>query len=152
MKKVILLFFLLVIMSNAFAQELAKEGEVQTCEVKPDASVIQSLQGYTPGFNITTGSGSGNNNSVSCPRGIPLPLPKPLFVIDGVQTTEESFKNTDPADIINITILKDAAATSIYGYQGASGVTIIRTKKGLTKRELRKLERERKRDAGKEEN
>jgi TonB-dependent starch-binding outer membrane protein SusC len=152
MKKITLLFFLFVIIPNAFAQESLKEGEVQTCEVKPDASFIQSLQGQISGLNISPVNGSGNNNGVGCPRGIPLPLPKPLIIIDGVLAVEGSFKNMDPTDIINITILKDAVATSIYGYQGASGVIIIRTEKGLTKRELRKWKRELRRAARKKRN
>jgi TonB-dependent SusC/RagA subfamily outer membrane receptor len=54
----------------------------------------------------------------------------PLYVIDGIQGNEGLFNQISPQDIENITILKDAASTAIYGVSGANGVVIITTKKG----------------------
>lgn len=53
---------------------------------------------------------------------------EPLYIIDGVPT--ESTNEISPADIDNITILKDASAAAIYGASGANGVVLITTKRG----------------------
>ena len=52
---------------------------------------------------------------------------KPLYLVDGV---ERSFFQIDPNEVENITILKDASSTAIYGSRGANGVILITTKKG----------------------
>lgn len=54
---------------------------------------------------------------------------QPLFVIDGVQTTNIDFLN--PNDIKSMEILKDASSAAIYGSRGANGVILITTKRGL---------------------
>jgi TonB-linked SusC/RagA family outer membrane protein len=54
----------------------------------------------------------------------------PLYVIDGIQSTRDMFATIPPQDIEDITILKDAGSTAIYGSNGANGVVIITTKKG----------------------
>ena len=54
----------------------------------------------------------------------------PLVVIDGVPTNANQFRNLNPDDIDTISILRDAAATSIYGNRGANGVIIVKTKSG----------------------
>lgn len=53
----------------------------------------------------------------------------PLFVIDGIQTTETQFNHLDFNDIETVTILKDASA-AIYGMQSANGVVVVTTKSG----------------------
>src|SRR5690606_39283308 len=57
---------------------------------------------------------------------------EPLIVIDGFQGGD--LKSLNPRDIQDIQILKDAAATAIYGAQGANGVILIETKKGKSER------------------
>lgn len=47
---------------------------------------------------------------------------EPLVVIDGVPTNANQFRNLNPEDIESVSILRDAAATSIYGNRGANGV------------------------------
>ena len=54
-----------------------------------------------------------------------------LYIINGEIATEADFKNLNPEDIISINVLKDSAATAIYGTKGANGVIIITTKKAL---------------------
>lgn len=54
----------------------------------------------------------------------------PLYVIDGVATSATQFRNLNSEDIDNISVLKDAQATSIYGNRGANGVVVITTKGG----------------------
>ena len=53
----------------------------------------------------------------------------PLYIIDGVQQTEDQFNNIDANDIESISILKDASA-SIYGLRAANGVVVVKTKSG----------------------
>ena len=55
----------------------------------------------------------------------------PLYIIDGEIVSEEIFKNLNPSDIISIDVLKDSAATAIYGSKAANGVISITTKKAL---------------------
>lgn len=52
----------------------------------------------------------------------------PLIVVDGVQ--DRDINSFDPEDISSFSILKDAAATAVYGVAGANGVILITTKKG----------------------
>ncbi|MEL1243239.1 TonB-dependent receptor plug domain-containing protein [Flavobacterium sp. DGU11] len=146
MKKIILLFLLLASIVNASAQELPKQEVEQTCEVKPDPAFIQSLQGQVPGLNITPGQ-TGTNNFHVCRFPSSAPPKDPLYVLDGLPVDQEIIITINPEDIASISVLKDAAATSIYGSKAAGGLIIIQTKNGLTKRELRKLKRQQKRDA-----
>ena len=49
-------------------------------------------------------------------------------MVDGVESL--NYNNLDPNEIENITILKDASATAVYGVRGANGVILITTKRG----------------------
>ena len=69
----------------------------------------------------------------------------PLYVIDGEIASEEAFRKIDAKDIVSITVLKDATATTVYGSRAKDGVIIIKTKKNLSEEELKKLERDMKR-------
>lgn len=53
-----------------------------------------------------------------------------LFLIDGVERTQNDFNNLLPEDIESFSILKDASATAVYGARGANGVVLITTKRG----------------------
>ena len=121
----------------------------------PVLSVEQKLQGMTTGVNITSGSGQpGANQSIRI-RGMGSfnASNEPLFVIDGVPVTsgnmgagtgaDAAYMNNaktnimstlNPADIENITVIKDAAAASLYGSRAANGVILITTKKGVVGR------------------
>lgn len=121
----------------------------------PVLSVEQKLQGMTTGVNITSGSGQpGANQSIRI-RGMGSfnASNEPLFVIDGVPVTSGSMgagtgadaaymnnaktnvmSTLNPADIENITVIKDAAAASLYGSRAANGVILITTKKGAVGR------------------
>ena len=57
----------------------------------------------------------------------------PLFIIDGIPVTllpGEDMSWLDPAEILQIDVLKDPAETSMYGVRGANGVIVIRTRRG----------------------
>lgn len=111
----------------------------KTIEGRPNATFVQTLQGQVPGLNISTGSGQpGSSNSSVILRGIGSinGNTEPLFVVDGVQMNGTNFRSINPNDIENITVLKDAGATSIYGNRGANGVIIVTTKRANFEQDL----------------
>ena len=101
------------------------------------------LQGTVKGVLATTANGEPGSSLKLNIRGITSPYPKsgkgnnnqPLYVIDGVPTFMEDtginpLINISPNDIESIDVLKDAAATAIYGSRGANGVVIVKTRNG----------------------
>lgn len=93
------------------------------------ADVGQLLQGKVPGLNITA-SGDPNRPAAVILRGAStVNSPSgPFYVIDGVPGADISI--VAPDDIATIDVLKDAAATAIYGNRAANGVIMITTKRG----------------------
>lgn len=117
---------------------------------RSDANFMNSLEGSVAGlqvgnftgqpgaFTSTTIRGMGSINSGT----------EPLYVVDGIaiytdkmgvnkdpgsgQLSSSPLANINPNDIENITVLKDATATSIYGARAANGVIVITTKKGAS--------------------
>lgn len=91
--------------------------------------VGQLLQGKVPGLNITA-SGDPNKPAAVVMRGASTvnSAQGPFYVIDGVPGADIS--TIAPDDIATIDVLKDAAATSIYGNRAANGVIMVTTKKG----------------------
>jgi len=111
----------------------------KTIEGRPNANVIQTLQGQVPGLNIMTGSGQpGSDDTSVVLRGIGSINGNitPLYVIDGVPTSDDRFRSINPNDIETVTVLKDAGATAIYGNRGANGVIVITTKRGSFDQDL----------------
>jgi TonB-linked SusC/RagA family outer membrane protein len=99
----------------------------------PTHNPVEALQGRAPGVDITRSSGNagaGANISIRGRRSISND-PGPLYVIDGVQNGG-NINNLNPNDIESIDILQDASSTAIYGSQGANGVVVITTKKGVS--------------------
>ncbi|WP_303312615.1 TonB-dependent receptor [Hymenobacter sp. BT730] len=96
---------------------------------QPVQTPVQALQGKTAGVQITN-DGTPNAQSKVRIRGTGTLLAgaEPLYVVDGVQTTD--IRNLSNSDIETIDVLKDASAAAIYGVRGANGVIIITTKKG----------------------
>jgi Ca-activated chloride channel homolog len=117
----------------------------KAAEVKPNANILPILQGEGAGLNIATGSGQPGPSSTIVMRGVGSINGNiaPLYVVDGVPMSADEFKKVNSDDIVEITILKDASATSIYGNRGVNGVIVIKTKnaKPLTKRQLREQEK-----------
>lgn len=111
----------------------------KTIEGRPNASFVQTLQAQVPGLNIATGSGQpGSSNTSVLLRGLGSinGNTEPLFIIDGVPMGESSFRSINPNDIENISVLKDAGATAIYGNRGANGVIEVTTKRGSFEQDL----------------
>ncbi|GGH20062.1 TonB-dependent receptor [Sphingobacterium alkalisoli] len=91
--------------------------------------VGQLLQGQTAGVNVTQSTGQPGDAIDIRIRGVgTIGNNSPLFIVDGVPTTNFSFIN--PADIESMSVLKDASAASIYGSRAAAGVILVTTKKG----------------------
>ena len=103
--------------SNVNAEEIAKT---------PTANITQSLAGRAPGLIVTTsGGGIGNFSNISIRGG-----GTPLYVIDDVVSEARDFQNINPEDIDQITVLKDASATAVYGARAANGIIMVVTKQG----------------------
>ena len=113
---------------------------------KTDANFVKSLEGAVPGIQMNNSTGApGTWGSVYVRgRGSLNSGTQPLYVIDGMVVNsdiEDNYNSTsnnwiDPmasvnaSDIESVTVLKDAAATAIYGSRAANGVIVITTKKG----------------------
>lgn len=95
----------------------------------PVANVGNALQGKLPGISVVQPSGMpGADEPVIRVRGVgSLNSAEPLVLVDGV---ERSFGQLDPNEIEDISILKDASATAVFGVRGANGVILVTTKRG----------------------
>ncbi|UFH56565.1 TonB-dependent receptor [Spirosoma sp. KNUC1025] len=104
-------------------------------KVVPSTNVEQQLQGRVSGVTVITNGQPGTSSQVRVRGFGSFGGNQPLYVVDGVPTQTTSF--ISPDDIETTTVLKDAAAASIYGARAASGVIVITTKQG--KRRQQKL-------------
>jgi TonB-dependent SusC/RagA subfamily outer membrane receptor len=112
----------------------------------PTLSFENAMNGKVAGLQITTFSGQAGSTSSLRVRGIGSmnASNEPLYVVDGVPVvsgntgqmsdyiyaTTNVMSTINPADIESITVLKDAAASSLYGSRAANGVVVITTKRG----------------------
>ena len=125
----------------------AKTGSISSVKSEqienvPALSVDKMLSGKMAGVQITATSGQPGANSQIRIRGISSINAgnEPLYVVDGVAVmsgdqsyftnTSNAIASINPSDIESITVLKDAAAASIYGSRAANGVILITTKSG----------------------
>jgi TonB-dependent SusC/RagA subfamily outer membrane receptor len=95
------------------------------------SNVTNALAGQVAGVQITSSDGAPGSTASVRIRGIGSMSASnaPLYVVDGVPYDGE-ISSINPADIESMTVLKDAAANSIYGARGANGVILITTKTG----------------------
>ena len=107
--------------------------DTKALESRPVSQVGQALQGTVPGLNLSTadlGGQLGQSMKVNI-RGTGTigtgSKGEPLILIDGM---EGNMNTLNPEDIESISVLKDAASSSIYGSRAAFGVILITTKKG----------------------
>jgi TonB-linked SusC/RagA family outer membrane protein len=100
-------------------------------ESRPVVNVTQALQGLVPGLNISSSNGSLEAKPSVNIRGVTTigegSTGDPLILIDGM---EGDLNSINPQDIESISVLKDAAASSIYGSRAPFGVILVTTKKG----------------------
>ena len=90
------------------------------------SSIGTALQGRAAGLNIRD-AGYNQGLSVLVRGATTIGNNSPLFIVDGVQ---QSALNIDPNDIETITVLKDGAASAIYGSRASAGVILVTTKTG----------------------
>ena len=109
----------------------------KTFEARPVTTAAQALQGAVPGLNIINTGGSYESTPAINIRGTGTigqgSSASPLILIDGI---EGDLTTLNPQDIDNISVLKDAAASSIYGSRAPFGVILVTTKEG-TKGEMK---------------
>lgn len=112
---------------------LASVSSVSAKELKdiPVNSAAEALNGRLAGVTATTAEGSPDADvRVRIRGGMSITGDNsPLYIVDGVQV-ENGLSSLSPQNIQTIDVLKDAAATAIYGARGANGVIVITTKRG----------------------
>ncbi|OCW93408.1 SusC/RagA family protein [Macellibacteroides sp. HH-ZS] len=105
----------------------------EAIEARPVMTATQALQGMVPGLQISQNNGMLENRASINIRGVATigkgSTGAPLILIDGM---EGDINAINPQDIDNISVLKDAAASSIYGARAPFGVILVTTKKGRT--------------------
>jgi len=90
--------------------------------------ISQALQGAIPGVSVTRNNAAPGASATVRVRGITtIGDTNPLVIVDGMQV--DNMNDVNPNDIESISVLKDAASSSIYGSQAAAGVILITTKR-----------------------
>jgi len=106
---------------------------IQTKEIKqsPAANLAVTLAGRLPGLTALQRSGEpGRDHTALFLRGIgTLNSTAPIILVDGV---EREMTYIDPNEVENVTILKDASSTALFGVRGANGVILVTTKRGAS--------------------
>ena len=100
---------------------------------RPVTSLQNALQGISPGITVLSRPGEvakGNNATITVRGRSNLGSPSPMFIIDGIPATSTEFSAINPNDISSMSVLKDAASSSLYGSRAANGVILVTTKKG----------------------
>lgn len=112
-------------------------------KVKTAAST-QMIQGRVAGVQISSNyAQTGASPIIQKQETFSLPSKnEPMYIIDGVPVKAKQISKINPSDIQDVKVLKDTAATNIYGNKGANGVIVVATKNGiyqnLTEKELQK--------------
>ena len=101
-------------------------------ENRPIASSGHGLQGLIPGMNVTIADGDPTTASTFNIRGYTsINGGSPLILVDGISM---DLNMINPSDIASVVVLKDAAASAIYGSRAGFGVILVETKKGENKK------------------
>ena len=126
----------LVVVGYGVQRKVNLSGSVAAADTKkledrPVSNIGQSLQGAVANLNIDPKSGDPNDLPSFNIRGFTsINGGSPLIVIDGVISDANQLNRLNPVDIGNISILKDAASSAIYGSRAAFGVILVTTKNG----------------------
>ena len=99
---------------------------------RPTANAGDALQGQVAGLQIFSSTGEPMSNVSMRMRGVNSinASSTPLIILDGAPVSASIFNSLNSNDIENITVMKDASSTAIYGSRAANGVIYITTKKG----------------------
>lgn len=99
-------------------------------ERKQVTNVLAGLAGEVPGLSVSPSTSPGSTPSMIVRgRGSINADYDPLIILDGIPYNG-AWNSINPADVENVTVLKDAASSALYGARGANGVILITTKKG----------------------
>ena len=108
-------------------------GQIKAEEIarRPVSNITNAIEGKIPGVVVSSSNGQPGSGPAIRIRGFGSinATSDPLFVVDGVPYVGGS-SNINPDDVESTTILKDAAATALFGSRGANGVILITTKRG----------------------
>ncbi|MFA6056605.1 MAG: SusC/RagA family TonB-linked outer membrane protein [Taibaiella sp.] len=128
-----------VVITSPYGPPVTKEKYVGAADVvtgkkienTPVADVTKAIEGAAPGVQVTNGSGQpGSGAAIQVRgRGSLSASTSPLIVVDGAPY-DGDIPSINPMDVANMSILKDAMATSLYGARGSNGVILITTKRG----------------------
>ncbi|MCL6216951.1 SusC/RagA family TonB-linked outer membrane protein [Zunongwangia pacifica] len=112
--------------------------EAEQLEQRSLTSPLSAIEGNSTGVQILSASGQPGSSPSIVIRGVGTLNGEtdPLIIVDGVQF-EGALNSLNQNDIKSMTVLKDAASTSLYGSRAANGVVLITTKSGKGKQELR---------------
>ena len=104
----------------------------ETIEKTPTTNFTDALAGQVSGLSVLSDTGDPTATASIRLRGVSSinAGTTPLFIMDGAPISSSVFNTLNPNDIENITVLKDAASTAIYGSRAANGVIVITSKKG----------------------
>ncbi|NDV83463.1 TonB-dependent receptor [Bacteroides sp. 51] len=130
--------------------------DAKSFENRPVSNIGQALIGAAPGLNINIEGGDPNKVPDLNIRGattirsrkdktgatadadkMDVISGKPLILLDGIEITNEDLNQINPADIDNISVLKDASAAAIYGTRATYGVVLVQTKSGTFNQKAR---------------
>ncbi|MEJ1222769.1 SusC/RagA family TonB-linked outer membrane protein [Sediminicola sp. 1XM1-17] len=104
--------------------------DVDDLNIAKTSNVAQALQGQVAGVQVASSSGAPGGGIQVRIRGVgTIGNNDPLYIVDGVPSRDITFLNQ--SDIKSISVLKDAAAASIYGSRASAGVVLITTKSGI---------------------
>lgn len=109
----------------------AKQVTAENIEQKNVSNLSQALSGEVAGLSVVNTSGQPGTAATMRVRGFGSVNGNrdPLYVVDGMPFSG-NLTSINTSDIANVTVLKDATATAIYGSRGANGVIVITTKSG----------------------
>ncbi|MDI1256309.1 MAG: von Willebrand factor type A domain-containing protein [Flavobacterium sp.] len=110
--------------ANGRSKEKVKKGKT--------IPVTETIQGKISGVQISTVSGQPGSNSQVVIRGVATvnENKSPIYIVDGKPIAETEFKSINQNNIAAINVLKDDAATSLYGNRGSNGVIVVTTANG----------------------
>ncbi len=116
---------------GTFSGAVATVGS-QKLEMAVTPNFTDALAGQVSGLSVLSSSGEPTQSASIRLRGINSIFSSntPLFILDGAPISSAIFNTLNPADIANITVIKDASGTAIYGSRAANGVIVITTKRG----------------------
>ncbi|BDD07613.1 SusC/RagA family TonB-linked outer membrane protein [Fulvitalea axinellae] len=124
----------------AFAEQEKKSVVASVTTIKPEelrvpsSNLTTALTGQVPGVLAFQRTGEpGEDNAQFFVRGVTTfgESSNPLILIDGIELGTEDLAGLHPDDIASFSIMKDAAATALYGARGANGVILVNTKQGV---------------------